>query len=43
MVEYLDKRGLAYLWDKVKVYIAFTLPTTITNTEMDAVLEEENN
>ena len=41
MVEYLDKRGLSYLWGKVKAYITSTLPTIITNTEMDAVLEEE--
>lgn len=40
MVEYLDKRGLSYLWGKVKAYITSTLPTTITNSEMDAVLEE---
>ena len=41
MVEYLDKRGLAYLWGKVKAYITSTLPSKITNTEMDAVLEEK--
>lgn len=40
MVEYLDKRGLSYLWDKVKAYVTSTLPTKITNSEMDAVLEE---
>jgi hypothetical protein len=40
MTEYLDKRGLTYLWGKVKAYIASALPSKITNAEMDAVLEE---
>lgn len=43
MVEYLDKQGLTYLWSKVKAYVTSTLPPKITDNEMDAVLEEENN
>lgn len=42
MVEYLDKKGLTYLWGKVKAYIASTLPSKITDNEMDAVLEDSD-
>lgn len=40
MVEYLSKPGLIYLWGKLKVYIASSLPSPITSNEMDSVLEE---